>query len=372
MKNKLTYMIGLVVLIAIALSVWNTSTKQSNVIRIGFVGPFTGNAASFGDFMERGLAIAKSELTAEQLAHIQIIKEDDMCSGKNGVSVAQKLISVDHVNYVIGPLCNESSIATEKLFEDNKVISISIGLPSNTIANMGPYHFSFSPEIEYLAKTVSSEILKRKLNHVGIIHIISTFEDENYQNFKKYFLQDGGTIVADEGVIKDSVDFKAAVLKIKQAKPDSLMIIARSGDLNNILKELNVQGLLGLPKFGIHAAETPILLQVKDLADGLIYPYPADKNGNGITKRYTEAYTQSYGSTPDLSSVNVYNAFNILVSAIDKCGYENKKCVQEKLAGLKDYHGASGDFSVDSRGVGTYKEIMLKTLKDGVFQKLEE
>ena len=61
----------------------------------------------------------------------------------------------DGVKYIIGPMCNEATLSTESLFEDNKVIALTIGVPSNNIANMGSYHFSFSPEIEYLMKKIN-------------------------------------------------------------------------------------------------------------------------------------------------------------------------------------------------------------------------
>ncbi|MCX6716071.1 MAG: ABC transporter substrate-binding protein [Candidatus Taylorbacteria bacterium] len=369
-KHKLFWLVLIVVVVVFVVVAVNKTGTQTQTIKIGLVGSFTGNAAFAGENAQRGLDIALSQMNKADLSRIEIIKEDDMCSGKNSISAVQKLISVDHVNYIIGPLCNEASLATEKLFEDNQVISMTIGLPSNNIANMGPYHFSFSPEIEYLMKTLAKAMIDRNLKRVAIIHIVSPFQEENYRHFVKYFTEYGGQIVADQGEISGTTDFKSSILKIKQAKPDSLMLAAYTGDLNNILKGLNVQGLLDLPKFTIHAAENSVLLEEKTLGEGLIYPYPADQTQNTSAKIYADLYLARYNATPDPYSANVYDSLNILVAAIKKCGYENKECVRSELAGLKNYPGANGNLSVDERGVGTYKEIMLKTLKNGQFQSL--
>ncbi|MDB5259694.1 MAG: Extracellular ligand-binding receptor [Candidatus Taylorbacteria bacterium] len=341
-------------------------------VSIGFVGPFTGNSAFFGEYMQRGLDIARSEYSADDISRVRIIKEDDACSAKNALSAVQKLISVDHVKYVIGPLCNESSVATEQLFEDSRVISVTIGLPSNKIANMGPYHFSFSPEIEYLMKAISGEIIKKKITRVAVIHMIGAFEDENYRHFIKYLSMGGVWLAADVSEIKGTTDFKASILKIKQSNPDGIMIVAHTAELNNILKQMDAQGLRGLQKFGIHAAETKLLLEQKDIAEGFIYPYPGDDAESQSAKSYAQKYADAYHAAPDPSSVNVYNSYKILISAIGECGYENSDCVQRKLSQLKDFPGASGSLSVDERGVGTYKQIMLKTVHNGKFEKLSE
>ncbi|MEI6553767.1 MAG: ABC transporter substrate-binding protein [bacterium] len=366
MKKYYKYIV-LIVLVGVGglIYVNNRNSDENDVIKIGMVGPFSGPASSFGDFMQRGMDIAMDGLSASERSHYKIIKEDDKCSGQGGVSAVQKLITVDKVNYIIGPLCNEASISTESLFEDNSVISISIGLPSNRIANMGPNHFVFSPEIEYLMKDITQEMKRENLKRVAVIHMQSSFEDENYKHFVKYFTDNGGSIVADEAEVKGMSDFKTSVLKIKESNPDSLMIIAYGGDLNNILKEMNLQGINNLPKFGIHAVQTPNI-DMK-LAEGLIYAYSKDKTANEAGRAYAEKYESRYGTDPDLSSSNVYDAFNILKDSIAVCGYANKDCVRNKLASLNNYQGANGSLSVDSRGVGVYKEIMLKTIKGGKF-----
>ncbi len=366
MKKYISVSAG--VLIVIALLVFGNKDNQK--IRIGLVGPFTGNSAAFGEFMQKGLDLATNELSPEQKLHVEIIKEDDSCSGKNAVSVVQKLIQVDHVKYIIGPLCNESSLATEKLFEDSKVISLTVGLPSNAIANMGKYHFSFSPEIEFLMKAVSKKMISNGVKKVAVIHMVSAFEDENYKHFVSNFRALGGEIVADEAEVKGATDFRDAILKAKQAKPDAFMLIAVTGELNTILKQIRVQNMLTLPKYGIHAAETSVILQDKGLADGLIYPYPGDREEIDSASTFAKSFKEEFNSSPNPYSANVYDSFKILETTIGNCGYNNVECVQQHLSNLKDYKGANGSLSVDERGVGTYKEIMLKIVRDGRFEVL--
>lgn len=375
-KNNAIWKFAIIVLLVFAIFVFflvNRKEVDNQKVKIGFVGPFTDNAAVFGDMMQNGLDLAFSELPPEDQSKIEIIKEDDQCQGASAVSAVSKLINIDRVKYVIGPLCNEGSLATEKLFEDNKVISISIGLPSTQIANMGPFHYSFSPEIEYLMQTLAEYAINQGHKKIAIVHMNANFEEENYKHFVSSFNALGGEIVADESSIKGSRDFRIQLVKIKQNDPEAIMLVAHTQELTSILRQMNELGFGALPKYGIHAAETPdIITNIPDLAEGLIYPYPADKNNSPSAQAYYSQYKNAYHFDADPYSSNVYDSFHILVQAIKKCGYKNIVCVQGELNSLQDYAGANGLLSVDARGVGTYKEIMLKKIEHGTFTALSE
>lgn len=371
LKSNTKLIVGIVIVLIVIVGGYfsfNKNQQASNeTIKIGFIGPLSGNSAAFGEMMQKGLNLALNDLPSDVKNKIEIIKEDDMCNAVAGLNAANKLILVDKVKYIIGPLCNESTLSSEKIFEDNKVISLTIGLPSSKIANMGPYHFSFSPEIGYLMQTIATKMINMGLKNVAVIHIKAPFYDENYNTFVKSFTGLGGKIVADESPIDGTTDFRTQILKMKISNPDSLMLIAHTVGLNNIIKQLQEAGLNKLPKFGIHAAETPVLLGVGNLAEGLIYPYPGDKTIIPSAKSYYEKFKIAYNSDADPYSANVYDSLNILVNAINSCGYNNVLCIQQKFSSLKDYPGANGSLSVDEKGAGTYKEIMLKTVSNEKF-----
>jgi len=371
-QNTIYLGIGIVVIILIAAIAIFSAPKGEETIKIGLMGPFSGYAAQFGGMIDNGLNLALSELPEETRSKIEIVKEDDMCDSTEALNAAQKLIQVDGLDYVIGQMCNEAVLSTESLFENNKVIALTIGLPSNSIANMGPYHFSFSPEIKYLMSAIAKKAKDGGVNKIAIVYMYAPFETENHNHFIKYFKEAGGIIVADESIERGTTDFRTPIQKVKNKNPDAIFIAAHTNELISILKQLKEAGIDDLPKYGIHAAEAPVILSdAADLAEGLIYPYPADKTQSQSAIDYAKKYEEKYHFAPDPYSSNTYDSLKILVSAIKDCGYNNKECVLEKLSSIKNYPGANGLLSVDARGVGTYKKIMLKTVKDGKFIRLK-
>lgn len=366
--------VGIVVLLVIivaGLSVWQRSKTNTGEIKIGLVGPFSGPTAVFGQMIQNGMDLALSQIPEADRSRVVIVKEDDQCSAAAGVTAVNKLITVDKVKYIIGPMCNESVLASEKLVNDNKILALTIGLPSADIANMGQYHFAFSPEIEQLMKTEAQEMIDQGYTKTAILHIDSPFQTENYTQFKKHYEALGGTLVADETAQTGATTFQTQLLKMKNANPQALMLSAHTADLVMILKQMKEQGMDSLPKYGIHAAETPDVLAAAG-SDGLIYPYPADRDEVTSAKDFYAAYKAKYGYDADPYSSNVFDSLKLLVTYVNKCGYENTSCVQSKFANLKDYHGANGILSVDSRGVGTYETILLKKISGGAFTKLTQ
>jgi len=344
--------------------------EKPEPIKIGFVGPFTGPASRFGQFMSNGLELALQELGSQEREHIQIIKEDDQASSKGGVNAVKKLIEVDQVNYVIGPLNNASTVATEQLFEDNQIISLTTGLPNEQIANMGDFHFSFLPEIGLLKKHLTRYIINEKnINKLAVIYLNDEFGEELRSKFHKFYTEAGGQIVAEESFVKGSADVKTQLEKIKQTNPEAIFIAAYSNDLIAILKELEELGLGDLPKFGSHAVESPDIIQnVPDLAAGIIYPQP--RSGGELfqsTRDYIKRHEIEFGYYPDPYSAAVYDSFNILYAAIKECGYENKDCVRRQLSSVKSYKGANGMLTVDKRGVASFDQVRLRTVRDGEF-----
>lgn len=163
----------------------------------------------------------------------------------------------------------------------------------------------------------------------------------------------------------------SSITKIKDSSPEAIILIAHSDHLANILKQLKELGLGRLPKYGIHAVEAPSTLQLGDVAEGLVYPYPAGKEPTASSIKYSKEYRKKYGFDSTFYSSNTYNSLNVLLAAIEACGYYDSACVQGRIAGLKEYDSANGILSLDSRGVGTYKDVQIKAVRNGGFQKLE-
>lgn len=75
------------------------------MIKIGFIGPLTGDAAVYGQVSKEVVQLAVEEANISlkaQNKQIEMIYEDGKCNGKDASLATQKLISVDDVQLILG------------------------------------------------------------------------------------------------------------------------------------------------------------------------------------------------------------------------------------------------------------------------------
>src|SRR5579859_7324318 len=92
-KRFLLAAISVVVLIAVG-------CRDSGSIPIGVVVPLSGNSANYGKSCQQGIDLALNEINASGGARgrqFRAIYEDDKAQAKDGLTAAQKLINIDHV-----------------------------------------------------------------------------------------------------------------------------------------------------------------------------------------------------------------------------------------------------------------------------------
>ena len=97
---------------ALALSAALITPAQAGEIKIGIVGPMSGQFASEGQDMENAIKLAFSQVNAKGGAAgntIVTVTGDDACDPQQGVAAASKLISAG-VSAVVGGYCSGASL----------------------------------------------------------------------------------------------------------------------------------------------------------------------------------------------------------------------------------------------------------------------
>jgi branched-chain amino acid transport system substrate-binding protein len=121
---------------------------KGDTVKIGFIGPLSGEAASYGESMRQGVELAVEQINSKGGIggkKIEMIYEDGKCAGKDAASAAQKLVSVDQVKFIVGAGCSGETIAAAPIVEPAKVLTLSPVSSNATISTMGDYIFRNHP-----------------------------------------------------------------------------------------------------------------------------------------------------------------------------------------------------------------------------------
>lgn len=222
MKKWIITVIVVVVLVLIGISL--NQKDDSSIIKIGFVGPLTGDVSSMGQGSKVAVEIAVAEINnvgGINGKKLEVIYEDGKCNPSAASGAVQKLVNVDKVKAIIGGLCSSETSAFVKIIMDNKVPTISYCSSAPNLSQTGKYFFRTYPsdsfQGKYAAEYAYNTLGARK---IAILYHISDWGTGIKDVFVKRFTELGGEIVVTEGTAQEVRDYKTQLSKIKELSPD--------------------------------------------------------------------------------------------------------------------------------------------------------
>jgi len=319
----------------------DTPTDQElQAIKVGFMGPLTGDAASYGESIKKGVELALQDHDA----NIELIVEDSKCDGKEAVTVLNKLASLDKVQAIVGEVCSGATIPSVPIAQQNTIVLIS---PASTSPDL-------SGSSEYFFRTVPSDALQgafgaELVESAGHERLAIIYSNEDYGVGFKTVLAEafealGGLVVIEEAFERTTVDLRTPLTKIMNANPDAIYIVSNSPDsavaILKQIKELGIEAVL----YGSEGLKGQYILDnARDAAEGLIV-----SSVSSGTSDFIEKHEQTYSESPGPFAAQGYDALSAIARAID-AGAKTGEDIREYIA-ILEFDGASGHIAFDENG----------------------
>lgn len=364
---KKTYWLTAVILAALLLFVgWKIffpiHTNKPTPIKLGFIGPLTGNGAAIGQNTLMGAQIARDQINAAggiAGRPIELIAEDAACSPKEAVAAAHKLLDIDNVAAIVGGLCSSETLAIAPLTEAAKVPQISPGSSSPDITQAGIYTFRFYPSDSFQGRDAADELVADL--HMKRIAILAC-SDEYCSGIANVFAaratELGAAIVDREDYAPESTDLHTELTKIKASQPDAIFFPDHTDAVVLGLREIKELGI-SAALFGSDAWTDPKVGDtVKKLGLSARYFIPANRT---LPESFTAAMRNYSGdNTIIVSAPRAYDVVTALKVAIEQVG-TNGTALQNYFAHLMNYQGIADTYSMDQNGDMTDARYELKT-----------
>lgn len=325
------------------------------VTKIGVMLPLTGDAASYGESVKKGVEMAKNDLLTSA-DNVELIYEDSKCDGKEAANAINKLVSVDSVVAVVGELCSGATLAAAPVAEQNYVVMVSPASTAPTVSPAGGYIFRTIPS-DALQGAFGAKLVAQK----GFTKLAVLYGNEDYGvGFNKVlgeeFPKTGGTVVAAEAFEKGSVDLRTQITKIKAAKPDAIYIISNSPDsAAAALKQLKEQGLK-VALFGSEGLKNADIVKgAKGAAEGMTLTTVSAGTSDFLSK-----HQAAYKADPGPFAAQGYDALKAIALAV-KSGATTGEAIRNYLS-TEEFDGASGHIKFDGNGdvAGNYDVFVVK------------
>lgn len=346
-------------------------------LKVALLAPLSGPVPSFGLSTKEGALLAIQEWNAKGGVlgmKIVPIVEDSQCTADPAVNAANKVINQDGVHYIIGEVCSGASIPVSEIANPAKVIEISPTStnPNVTIDKAGKakdYIFRacyIDPFQGGILAQFSSTRLKAK--NAFIMYDQGNDYTVGLANaFEAQFKKLGGKIVGKETYTSKDTDFSAILAKIKDAKPQVVLLPDYYNIVNLVTKQAKEKGII-VPFVGGDGWDSTDL--DLEASDGCYYTnhYSKDdprKEVQNLLKAYAAAYQDDAGNgkVPDALAVLAYDATNLLLTAIKAAGSDNSTKVKVALEKIS-FNGVSGKITFD-KSHNPVKSLTILSIKDG-------
>ena len=328
-------------------------SAHSEKTRIGVSLPITGPASTYGQDIKNVLEFANSKLGDRY----ELIFEDDRCSPKEGLTIANKFASELKLKYITGYACSSALLASAPIYEKAKILTVALISTSKNVTNAGDYIFRTYPSTEITSRILAEEIFK-KHDSLGVL----SEQTEYAQSFLSGIRQAAGNhSVENVDYLPQDSDLRSLILKLRLKKVPALFINPQTeSSFIAVLQQLR-QLQWAVPIYSAFYAGSQIIIKDhSDLVQGinlLDTEWPDDCEN--CSQLYQE-FKSEKGGMKSMESVflSAYNGFNALDQAIQTGGKNPKEFLYNTR-----FDGITGPWSFDKNGDVQAFKFVIKVIR---------
>jgi branched-chain amino acid transport system substrate-binding protein len=324
---------------------------------IGATLPLTGSEARIGGFFKEGYELAVAEVNrnggiqvggAKMPVRLELL--DDTSTQATAVSLAERLINNDRVQFLLGTYGTNVVEAQSTVAEQSGVPYVTGGGAASAIYKRGyKWIFGTLAPVELLGTTLMTWIAEQqaagKLPRPAKIALVweNTSHGKDFRKGVSDFAQKSGgafQIVVDESFELNGKDFSPLLGKVKAAGADMFLADAHLPDYITMHRQYVAAGLchkvLSYGARGSEKAAIEALGQenVTHILSGVWWNTQlSDKIPQ--SKAFADAFRARYQRDPEWFQALSYETAHALFAAIEKAGKTDREAVRAALAAMK-------------------------------------
>jgi ABC-type branched-subunit amino acid transport system substrate-binding protein len=335
-KNKFLYKMSIIVSICMVLSLGFVGLAQAQEeIPLGILISLTGALGTEGQPVYQTYQWQTEEINklgGVLGKPIKLYVADDETSVERGILGAKKLITMNGVKGILGPV-SDVLIAIMDYCKDNKVTVISQWAGSNRLSTIGgEYQFRTCPDDFFEGYATTAFMLDRGWKKIGLIVLNrespKSIGDIIEQQMKKL----GGEIVAKQVIEPGMTTYRTEVRKISDGKPDAVFLAVDLDTLVVLYPQMYEAGIDYEVILGSDAQQpTTIEVLGAKLLEGVYSEKPAAESNSPAYKIFEEKYKQYMKGQVSSFTPNAYDALNIWALAVQAAGTVDGEAIAQKI-----------------------------------------
>ncbi len=316
---------------------------------------------------------------------LELVIGDTESDAAKAATIAKKFIHQDKVAAIIGPTRTDSGMAVKKIVEEAGMPTfMTVGGDPVIMGGekFGSFNYVFkSPQRSSVAvKRLFSYLKSKEIKTVGLLTATDGFGKDGAQWLEKLAPDYGLEIVSKESFGPSDTDMTAQLTKIKNAKPQAI-VVWTIGPAGAIVSKNKAQLGIDIPLFQCHGLPDPKYIELAGkAAEGDRMPstklmavaeLPDTDPQKAVINEFIKLYQENNFDKQfpiNTHSGYAWDAIMIVANAMKKAGTDPCK-LKEAIETTKGYVGVSGVYNLtpeDHNGLVEDSMIMVQ-VKDGKF-----
>jgi branched-chain amino acid transport system substrate-binding protein len=360
---------------------WSVVTiAPGEPLRIGFAAALSGAGVDvLGIDERRGAELAVADRPQVAGFDVELVVEDDLCSGEGGTAVANKFVADPMIVAVVGNMCSSSSIPASDIYEKAGYTMIS---PSSTAVAFTARGLRAANRVcwsDAIQGPAAAGFAYDKLGvrKVATIHDGSPYGEGLVNAFADGFKALGGEVVAQEAVSVGDTDMRPVLTKISVTGPELIYFggfVAEGAFLATQRGDVGMEDVLFMGADGIKAED---FITASGAAAEGTYASAADlaTAGPGVNA-FMAKYEAAYGEKPPAPfHLHTYDAVNVIMDAIyasavqgpDGTLWIGREALNTAIRATSGYQGLSGVITCQPNGDCGTGTVAVSKVENGQF-----
>ncbi len=347
-------------------------------IKIGGAFALTGEEACLDAAAVDGAKLATKEINARGKLlgrTVELVVLDSHYSEDKAREIAGELVNREKVVAVIGYSETDSALASGPVIQ-------AAGIPFVTVGATSPELPGQIGDMMFLACFGDNEQAAAgaefSLRQFGRTACLLWDEERDYtvllgSYFKSSFLQQGGTILAEDRFQDKVTDLSAQIDRIKAlpTKPDFYYVAAMPYNAGLVVKQLRKAGISG-PIVGGDGYDTPDLISVAGPASENVFftthALMDPVKGPESVRNFIAAFEAEYGRKPPNAFAALgYDTVRLVVDAVKRAGTTDGQAIRKALENTVNFPCITGAVNFTPESHVPYKAVTVIRVKDGQF-----
>ena len=368
--------VAMVLAVVMALTmVCGAFAEETAAIKVGLIGPMTGDAASYGVSVAQGAELAVGEVNALGGVQLELNVQDDEHDPEMSVNAYNTLWDWG-AQMIIGTVTTSPCIAVAAEAYNDRMFMLTPSASSTDVIadkdNVYQICFTDPAQGSASAQYIAEHGLATKV--AVIYNNADAYSTGIYQTFEAEAAELGLEVVAVATFTNETTDFSVQLTQAREAGAELVFLPIYYTPASMILQQAanmeykpiffgvdGMDGILNIEGFDTSLAEGVMLLT----------PFSADATDE-LTVNFVTNYEAAYGATPDQFAADAYDAVYTIYAAINAAGITadttTEECCDlliEAMQGL-EIEGVTGTMTWDATGAVTKTPTAVR-IENGVY-----